>query len=77
MFLPEADLAQAAGVAEKLRTAVEAMSFEGEKAFTITCSIGVTVMHADDADIASIIRRADEALYEAKGSGRNRVVTRD
>ena len=77
MFLPEADLQQAQGVAEKLRSAVAVLDFEGETAFTITCSIGVTVMHADDADIAAVIRRADQALYEAKDSGRNRVVTRD
>ena len=75
VFLPEADLSQAESVAEKLRSAVAALSFDGEKTFSITCSIGVTVMGEEDADIAAVIRRADEALYRAKDSGRNKVVT--
>lgn len=76
VFLPEADISQAEGVAEKLRSAVASLRFEGEKPFAVTCSIGVSVMETDDADIADVIRRADRALYEAKDSGRNRVVTR-
>jgi diguanylate cyclase (GGDEF)-like protein/PAS domain S-box-containing protein len=73
IFLPQTDGQQAAAVAEKLRNAVSKLQFSGETDFSMTCSIGVTVLHPGKDDITSIIRRADEALYEAKETGRNRV----
>jgi predicted signal transduction protein with EAL and GGDEF domain len=42
----------------------------------ITCSIGVAEWEAGDT-VDSLLRRADVALYEAKRSGRNRVVAAD
>ena len=39
----------------------------------ITFSAGVTQMHQDDTQ-ASVIKRADEAMYEAKQTGKNRVI---
>jgi diguanylate cyclase (GGDEF)-like protein len=41
----------------------------------VTMSFGVTTISEDD-DMASFVKRADEALYIAKESGRNRVVTK-
>ena len=73
IFLPQTDAQQAVAVAEKLRNAVSLLQFHGENDFSMTCSIGVTVLHSGDIDITGIIRRADEALYEAKETGRNRV----
>jgi len=41
----------------------------------LTCSIGLTAAQPSDASAASVIARADRALYEAKALGRNRVVS--
>lgn len=63
-------LVGAQDLAEKLRTLVEAFSFPvvGRK----TCSFGATAFRPDDTS-ASMIGRADAALYRAKQAGRNRV----
>ena len=45
------------------------------KEITLTCSIGATVGYPDENPEAAI-KRVDEALYAAKESGRDRVVTR-
>lgn len=59
--------------AEKLRKEIEETSFG--IAGKVTCSFGVTQFKETD-DITGITKRVDEALYEAKGSGRNRVCVR-
>ncbi len=45
-----------------------------DKDFNIRISVGVASFPDDAQDHDSLIRLADEALYEAKGNGRNRVV---
>lgn len=40
----------------------------------VTVSIGLTLLAADDRSLDPLLKRADDALYEAKRSGRNRVV---
>jgi diguanylate cyclase (GGDEF)-like protein len=59
-------------VAEKIRTAIQAHTFEnvGE----ITLSIGISFSAYNDAAAPEVIRRADEALYKAKAQGRNQTV---
>ena len=42
----------------------------------ITLSIGITVHEADMADWEALFSQADQAMYEAKQSGENRVVAR-
>lgn len=61
-------------LAERLRGAVQQMSINHDnKAFNITTSIGVATYQTGETH-ESILQRADKALYEAKGSGRNKVV---
>lgn len=80
--LPEAGAEQAMRAAEKLRLAIEATEFradgvppDGEPPVRITISLGVASLSPDDdEDEFELIRRADQALYEAKRTGRNRSV---
>lgn len=56
--------------AERLREEIEKCCFDIDK--KITCSFGVAGFNETD-DTEAIIKRVDEALYEAKNSGRNKV----
>jgi diguanylate cyclase len=60
----------AAILAEKLRSAVESSHSVIEPPVTI--SLGVSMARLGDTS-EKLMQRADEALYRAKGSGRNRV----
>ena len=78
-ILPESDLEEARLVAEKLRVAIEHLESPVGEApgATVTVSIGVaSVDHADleAISVTDLIAEADNALLEAKRSGRNRVV---
>lgn len=42
--------------------------------FTLEYSAGLTALHRDDQHLDNLLRRADAALYEAKGAGRNQLV---
>jgi diguanylate cyclase len=61
-------------VAEKIRSRIaEAeIPLSDEQKLGVTVSIGVAV-HQGHPDYRHLINRADEAMYEAKRSGRNRV----
>ena len=74
MLLDGADLGAMVASAERLRILVarSVIRHESREART-TISLGVTIAVAGDTAI-SLLARADEALYEAKRSGRNRVV---
>jgi diguanylate cyclase (GGDEF)-like protein len=50
------------------------MAIDSTGPHRVTASFGVAELRADDADLADVVRRADEALYRAKEAGRNRVV---
>ncbi|MCR4638716.1 GGDEF domain-containing protein [Ruminococcus sp.] len=63
-----ADRSKAARIAEEVRQKVASEEFE--VVGNITCSIGVTVLNPSD-DFEKAYRRMDNALYEAKSSGRN------
>lgn len=75
--LPGLDSEQAKAVAESLRTTIEQQNFEHTwrlgKAVPFTVSIGVTTNLPRERDVQALLKRADEALYQAKNGGRNRV----
>jgi diguanylate cyclase (GGDEF)-like protein len=73
IVLPETSLAGAVALAENLRTRVAShgFSFQGEQ-IPVTISIGCALLQ-DDKAATDLIQRADEKLYQAKRSGRNRV----
>ena len=59
---------------DEIRNLVENLKYDDIK-FTI--SIGVTSKHENDKNIDMLLNRADKALYEAKNTGRNKVIFRD
>ncbi|MCB1850691.1 MAG: diguanylate cyclase [Gammaproteobacteria bacterium] len=72
VLLPEADLNAAMSVAEKIRRAVEEKPFHaGDNRVVITISCGVSTFREGDGR-KTPFERADEALYLAKRTGRNR-----
>jgi diguanylate cyclase (GGDEF)-like protein/PAS domain S-box-containing protein len=79
VLLPETDSLRALEAAERLRHALaEAdVPLAGGDLLRFTVSIGVTNLAATDADLDSVLKRADKGLYEAKNSGRNRVCVSD
>jgi diguanylate cyclase (GGDEF)-like protein len=65
-------------MAEKLRIIVENQSVPGQRKLSskkLTISIGVASYPDDGKTVKEIIRKADEALYQAKERGRNRVIS--
>jgi diguanylate cyclase (GGDEF)-like protein len=74
MLLPETDQAQAMIVAERLRERVASHVLHVHKVqFKVTISIGVAQATASMSGIDALLRAADQALYQAKHDGRNRV----
>ena len=75
VILPRAEPAGASRKAEAIRRALEAEKFSlGFETVTVTISIGLAQFPRDAATPEELVSRADAALYEAKGQGRNRVV---
>jgi two-component system cell cycle response regulator len=72
VLLPHTALAPAMLKAEKLRKAIAAI-FTDRFPHPVTSSFGVAELSAGE-DSASLLRRADAALYQAKQGGRNRVI---
>jgi diguanylate cyclase (GGDEF)-like protein len=76
VLLDNVDVAQAKAVAERIRLEIAKAVVETEKGpLSVTESIGVAAFPDDGRDRATLIERADLALYHAKHTGRNRVVT--
>jgi diguanylate cyclase (GGDEF)-like protein len=76
VLLDNVDVAQAKAVAERIRIEISKVVVDTEKGpLSVTESIGVAAFPDDGRDRAVLIERADLALYHAKHTGRNRVVT--
>jgi len=71
-LLPETPLPQAEGVAERMRAAIAAtpLSTEGVAVMHLTISLGVAALLPGET-LTDLMRRADQAMYRAKHSGRN------
>lgn len=77
VLAPETDLDGAVDLAERIRRSIDALRIpvdEGELRFTV--SLGVAQATASDQSVESTLKKADQALYQAKEQGRNRVFTR-
>ena len=76
VLLDNVDLAQATAVAERIRIEISKVVVDTDKGpLSVTESIGVAAFPEDGRDRTVLIERADLALYHAKHTGRNRVVT--
>ena len=76
VVLEETGLDGAMRLAERIRSDVGAMVIESDKgSFQVTMSIGIATFPDDGSNRATLIEHADQALYNAKESGRNRCVS--
>ena len=79
VLLIDTPLVTAVDVAERLRREVEdarpVVDAESGLLPRYTVSVGCAALHHDDDGVEAVLRRADLALYQAKGFGRNRVVS--
>jgi diguanylate cyclase (GGDEF)-like protein len=74
ILLPQTAPEQALHVADKLRRAVEEWQFPGvPRALTVSGGVAVFPKHGDSRD--ELVKAADAALYQAKGAGRNRMLS--
>ena len=72
-ILPETAKADAMAFAERMRRGVEATIMAPDRTRPLTISIGLAAFPDDGKSPEDLLRGADEALYESKRSGRNRV----
>lgn len=74
VFLPNTTVENAKIIAERLRSNIEKMTIalNTGKIISATVSVGFTERQPDDT-VETLIKRADDALYYAKNSGRNKV----
>lgn len=70
ILLPQTGIYKASLLAERLRVAVEKMSFQGDLAITISIGIG---QYQDGRTHTDLVKQVDTGLYLAKAKGRNRV----
>jgi two-component system cell cycle response regulator len=74
LVLPETDLDDSCMIADRIRATVSESDFDiGKQKINVTICIGATQFRPGD-DLQQLLNRADEAVSEAKQSGRNRVV---
>ena len=74
ILLPETDINGGKILAERLCTVIAESDIEAEdKIFHITVSIGISELLSGEDKLDALLKRADDAMYEAKRNGRNRV----
>jgi len=78
ILMPAVSSNEAMAAAKRIKSAVSDFSFEGGETQPngkVTISLGL-VTSMDKVSISDLIKEADDALYRAKGSGKNRVIQR-
>jgi len=74
LLLPDTPIQSASHLAERVRERINKYPYiAGEQLIEITASLGVAVLTEEDEYFKEMLHRADQALYKAKHSGRNRV----
>lgn len=71
LLLPDTSLDEAIGLANSLKEAINFEEFD--QAGSITCSFGIAILDESETG-EDLLKRADAKLYEAKETGRNRIV---
>ncbi len=77
VIMPDTQLADALRIAERIRNHVSGAPFkvaQGRELLTVTISIGVSATGGQGDTPETLLKRADEGVYQAKASGRNAVV---
>ena len=75
ILLPQTQIPAALNAAERLRTTIAATVVNiGSLELRVTASFGVASLAGSDSNFGDLLQRADNALYNAKRSGRNQVV---
>lgn len=75
IVLPETDLAGAKSLAERLRQCISDTPISADVGdLSLTISLGVASSTQDDSDVTFLLNQADNAMYDAKQAGRNRVM---
>lgn len=77
LLMPDSDIHLATVVAERMRREIAAHPFiihGGTKQINITVSVGAACVNGPDDTSGAMMKRADEALYQAKRNGRNQVI---
>jgi two-component system, cell cycle response regulator len=75
IVLPQTTAEDAATIADRYRSAIKSIHWPGRPDLVVTCSFGVSDLErSGTATALAILDSADQALYSAKQSGRDRVV---
>jgi len=78
IIAPNTNIQDILTIAERIRGSTESHEFQAEnQPLKITVSIGVSALNGMTRDKLELIKKADEALYKAKHSGRNRICLAD
>ena len=75
IMLPQTEAGGAAYVTKRVLSAVARHRFNDEKPGLLTCSAGISSFPRDGQSVRDLISAADKALYQAKRSGKNLVLT--
>ncbi|KFE44889.1 diguanylate cyclase [Pseudomonas congelans] len=75
VILPNTGLFQAKEILERLRLAIDEMTYTLQRDLKVSLSIGIAAYSPEMSDASSWLHEADKALYLAKSTGRNRVAS--